>query len=229
MGVWLPLWRPDGTAMTAQDVARRAKAIEDAGFDSITIGESIGRSQNTPRPDIQMWLVAAAAQTQHIELITAILELPLRYPVEFAQRLMTTYALTGGRFVAGLGAGSTRADFDAVGVDWEQRWKLFNEGLPVVKKLLDGETVGTANIHPWPNVVGRPPIMIGSWHSGFWVKKAAREYDGWQGSALTSYNALKEGIQRYRDAGGKRAMVCTIAINLKAPREPLGDDERLRL
>jgi alkanesulfonate monooxygenase SsuD/methylene tetrahydromethanopterin reductase-like flavin-dependent oxidoreductase (luciferase family) len=215
--------------MTAQDVARRARAIEDAGFDSITIGESIGRSQTTPRPDILMWLTAAAAQTQRVELITAILEVPLRYPVEFAQRLMTGYGLSGGRFVAGLGAGSTKADFDAVGVDWDQRFKLFSTALPEIKRLLDGETVGTANLRPWPDVVGRPPIMIGSWHSGLWVKKAAREYDGWQGSALTSYNALKEGIQRYRDAGGKRAMVCTIAVNLKGAREPLGDDERVRL
>ncbi len=229
LGIWLPMWRPDGTALTAQDVGRRAKAIEDAGFDSICIGESIGRSRTTPRPDILMWLTAAAAHTHRVELITAILEVPLRYPVEFAQRLITGYGLSGGRFVAGVGAGSTKADFDAVGVDWEQRFKLFGEALPIIKRLLDGETVGAANLRPWPDVVGRPPIMIGSWHSGLWVKWAARDYDGWQGSALTSYNALKEGIQRFRDAGGKRAMVCTIAMNLKGPREPLGDDERVRL
>lgn len=176
-----------------------------------------------------MWLTAAAAETQRVELITAILEVPLRYPVEFAQRHMTAYGLSGGRFVSGLGAGSTKADFDAVGVDWEKRFKLFSEALPTIKRLLDGETVGTANLRPWPDVVGRPPIMIGSWHSGIWVNKAAREYDGWQGSALTSYNALNEGIRRFRDAGGKRAMVCTIMVNLKGPREPLGDDERVRL
>jgi alkanesulfonate monooxygenase SsuD/methylene tetrahydromethanopterin reductase-like flavin-dependent oxidoreductase (luciferase family) len=229
LGIWLPMWKADGTAMTTRDVARRARAIEDAGFDSICIGESIGRSQTTPRPDILMWLTAAAAATERVELVTGILEVPLRYPVEFAQRLMTGYALSGGRLVAGVGAGSTKADFDAVGVDWDQRFRLFSEALPVIKRLLDGETVGTANLRPWPDVVGRPPIMIGSWHSGIWVRKAAREYDGWQGSALTSYNALKEGITRFRDAGGKRAMVCTIMINLSGPREPLGDDERVRL
>src|SRR5215471_7670663 len=229
LGIWLQMWRADGTAMTAQDVGRRAAQIENAGFDSICIGDSIGRSQTTPRPDILMWLTAAAAQTQRVELITGILEVPLRYPVELAQRLMTAYALSGGRFVAGLGAGSSKVDFDAVGVDWERRFGVFGQALPEIKRLLDGETVGTANLRPWPNVVGRPPIMIGSWHSGRWVEKAAREYDGWQGSARTSYNALREGIQRFRDAGGKRAMVCTIMLNLKGPREPLGDDERVRL
>src|SRR5689334_11380346 len=84
LGIWLPMWRPDGTAMTAQDVGRRARGIEEAGFDSICVGESIGRPQTTPRPDILMWLTAAAAYTQRVELITAILEVPLRYPVEFA-------------------------------------------------------------------------------------------------------------------------------------------------
>jgi hypothetical protein len=54
-----------------------AKAIEEAGFDSICIGESIGRSQTTPRPDILLWLTAAAVQTQRLEWITAILEVPL--------------------------------------------------------------------------------------------------------------------------------------------------------
>ncbi|HUZ76812.1 MAG TPA: LLM class flavin-dependent oxidoreductase [Chloroflexota bacterium] len=225
LGISLPFYRPDRTAPTSQDIQRRAHAVEQAGFDGIFIGESIGRA-TVARPDVLHWLVAAAAATERVELGTAILEMPLRYPVEFAQRLMTTYALTGGRFVAGVGAGSTRADFDAVGVPYDERFRLFNEGLPVVKRLLNGETVGTANLHPWPNVRGRPPLLIGSWESGAWVKRAAREYDGWMGSGLTSFNAMRQGITRFRDAGGSRAMVMTVGVNLKAPREPQPDDQR---
>ncbi len=69
-----------------------------------------------PVPDTLVWLTAAAASTERIELGTTILQVPLRHPVELAQRLLSMQALCAGRFSAGLGSGSTRADFDAVGV-----------------------------------------------------------------------------------------------------------------
>lgn len=137
---------------------------------------------------------------------------------------MTMHALTGGRFVAGLGAGSTRADYDAVGVDFESRFRLFAEGLRVVRRLCDGAQVGDANLYPWPNIVGGPPIVIGAWASGIWVQRAARDYDGWMGSGRTSFKALQEGIKRFRDAGGKRAMVVTVGVDLNAPSRALDED-----
>jgi alkanesulfonate monooxygenase SsuD/methylene tetrahydromethanopterin reductase-like flavin-dependent oxidoreductase (luciferase family) len=66
--------------------------------------------------------------------------------------------------------------------------------------------LGTARLPPWPNTLGGPPMLIGSWHSGPGVKRAARDYDGWIASGLTSFNIIAEGIQRFGDAGGKRAI-----------------------
>ncbi len=176
------------------------------------------------------WLLLAAAGTERIEVGTAILQLPLRYPVELAQRLMTLHALTGGRFRAGVGAGSTRADYEAVGVDYERRFTLFAEGLDVVRRLLAGEQVGAAHLRPWPNAVGGPPILIGAWESGLWVKRAARDYDGWMASGRgTSLRGLEEGIKRFRDAGGKRALVMTVTVDLQAARRPLSPDEPFSL
>jgi alkanesulfonate monooxygenase SsuD/methylene tetrahydromethanopterin reductase-like flavin-dependent oxidoreductase (luciferase family) len=103
----LPFQHPDGTSPSSAEVIDRAKLIEDIGFEGIWFGESIGRTANA-RPDPLIWLAIAAAGTSTIELGTAILQVPLRYPVEFAQRLMTLHALSGGRFRAGLGAGPPR-------------------------------------------------------------------------------------------------------------------------
>jgi hypothetical protein len=61
------------------------------------------------------------------------------------------------------------------------------------------------------------------------VGRAARDYDGWQGSGLTTLKALGEGIKRFRDAGGKRAMVNTIEVNLHLPNQKLQEDERFTL
>jgi hypothetical protein len=46
---------------------------------------------------------------------------------------------------------------------------------------------------------------------------------------MTSFNALATGIKRYRDAGGKRAMVGTIDVDLSAPSSVLDDSDRFHL
>jgi alkanesulfonate monooxygenase SsuD/methylene tetrahydromethanopterin reductase-like flavin-dependent oxidoreductase (luciferase family) len=229
LGVGLPHQRADGTSFTTEEVMARARAIEAAGFDGIWVPDSIGRLR-TPRPDPLMWLLLAGAATRRVELGTAILQVPLRRTVELAQRLLTLHAVTGGRFVAGLGAGSTVDDFNALGVDYQARFRTLADALPRMKRLFQGEEVDSASLHPWPDAVGGPPIVIGSWESGPWVVRAAREYDGWMASGgMTSFNALASGIQRFRDAGGKRAMVGTIDVDLAAPSVVLDDSDRFHL
>ena len=224
----LPHQQPDGSALTFAQVAGRARLIEQVGFDGIWIGDSIGRGSR-PRPDPLMYLAVAAAATEHVEVGTAILQTPLRNPVELAQRLLTLHGLSGGRFVAGLGAGSTQADFDALGADYSGRFRALDESLATMRRLFRGEQVGAANLQPWPNTLGGPPMLIGSWHSGQWVRRAARDYDGWIASGLTSFNAIAEGIHRYRDAGGKRAVLGTVSVDLKAAAAKLEDDEPFHL
>src|SRR5258708_37569561 len=110
-GIGLPPQKPDGSALAAADVSARAQLIERIGFDGIWFGDTVGRGTR-PRADPLMTLAIAGAATERIELGTAVVQVPLRYPVELAQRLLTLHALSGGRFLAGLGAGSTRDDFD---------------------------------------------------------------------------------------------------------------------
>jgi alkanesulfonate monooxygenase SsuD/methylene tetrahydromethanopterin reductase-like flavin-dependent oxidoreductase (luciferase family) len=207
----------------------RARLIERLGFDGIWLGDTIGRVE-WPVPDPLTWLTGAAAATEHIELGTAILQVPLRNPVELAQRLITLHALCGGRFSAGLGSGSTLADFEAVGVSYEQRFQLFAEALPIIRRLCNGERVGSAHLRSWPDTTGGPPILVGSWHSGLWVRRAAHEYDGWIASGyFRNFGELREGIQRYRDAGGKRALVGTITVDLHAPSTSFDVSARFNL
>ena len=95
---------------------------------------------------------------------------------------------------------------------------------------MDGERVGDANLYPWPNARGGPPIFVGAWESGLWVKRAARDYDGWMASGRgTSVRGLEEGIKRFRDACGKRALVMTVTIDLSAPSRRLAPDEPFSL
>jgi alkanesulfonate monooxygenase SsuD/methylene tetrahydromethanopterin reductase-like flavin-dependent oxidoreductase (luciferase family) len=198
-----------------------ARAVEQAGFDGIWIGDTIGRRRLFPDPFA--WLSVAAAATANIELGTAILQIPLRNPVELSKRLLSLHALAQGRFTLGAGAGSNEVDFAAVGVDFSQRFRLLTEYLATIRSLCNGERVGDADLTPWPGVIGGPRIVIGAWGSGIWVPRAARDYAGWMASgSRTGYQTMADGLKRYRDAGGKRAIVSTIDIDLTGTSGPLG-------
>jgi alkanesulfonate monooxygenase SsuD/methylene tetrahydromethanopterin reductase-like flavin-dependent oxidoreductase (luciferase family) len=67
--------------------------------------------------------------------------------------------------------------------------------------------------------------LIGAYGSGLWIRRAARHYDGWiASSGRTSLKMLREGIKRYRDAGGRRAMVCSVFFDFSGPRVALDED-----
>src|SRR5262245_15985913 len=91
VGFDLPFQRSGGGAPVVQDVMDRARLTELVGFDGIWLGDTLGRP-GLRWPDPLLWLLAAAAATQHIELGTAVLQIPLRYPAELANRLNTMHA-----------------------------------------------------------------------------------------------------------------------------------------
>jgi alkanesulfonate monooxygenase SsuD/methylene tetrahydromethanopterin reductase-like flavin-dependent oxidoreductase (luciferase family) len=228
LGMSLPYTRPDGGAPSAAQLAARAQLIESTGFDVIAQGDHVG-SRGRPTPDVLTWLSIAAAATRRVELASGIIQVPLRHPTELANRLMSLHAVSQGRFVAGLGAGSTRADYDAVGVEYEGRFRALRASLPIIQALCRGESSGAAYLHPWQHQPPGPPILIGAWASGPWVRRAAREYDGWMASGHTTFREIAEGIRIFRDHGGKRAMLMTVTVDLHARRATLRDDEQFTL
>ena len=63
-----------------------------------------------------------------------------------------------------------------------------------------------------------PARFSKSWAGSKWIERAAREFDGWIGSgARSSWRALREGIARFRDLGGKRAIVTNVRVDLDSP------------
>ena len=228
LGISLPYTRADGRAPSGAQLAARAQLIESIGFDVIAQGDHVG-SRTRPTPDGLTWLSIAAAATSRVEIASGIIQVPLRHPVELANRLMSLHAVSEGRYIAGLGAGSSRVDYDAVGVDFERRFATLTASLQTIQALFRGEACGAAYLKPFVGAEGGPPILIGAWASGRWVRKAALEYDGWMASGHSSFRELREGIRVFRDNGGKRAMVMTVTIDLRTRRAPLSEDEPFTL
>jgi alkanesulfonate monooxygenase SsuD/methylene tetrahydromethanopterin reductase-like flavin-dependent oxidoreductase (luciferase family) len=61
-----------------------------------------------------------------------ILQVPLRHSVAPAHRVLTAQLVSGGRFLLGVGAGSTEGDFAAEGKPFEDRMALLHDGLTTI-------------------------------------------------------------------------------------------------
>src|SRR5258708_14012011 len=200
LGLALPNATPDGHPLTGAALIAGARAVERAGFDSLWCFDSIGRGFMIPDPVIGGSVAATA--TERLTLGTGILQVPLRRPVELAHRILTAHLICGGRLLLGVGAGSTKADFDAVGVDFETRMPQFEEALAVMRRLWRGEKVGEAQLDPWPAALGGPKLLIGSWAGSRWIPRAPKDFDGWIGSGPRGSGVgPRGGVKALRQAG----------------------------
>ena len=178
LGLIMPRMNPDGSPLTGDTLADGARAIERAGFDSLWCFDAIGRGFILPDPLIAVSVAASA--TERLTVGTCILQVPLRRPVELAHRILTASLVCGDRLLLGVGAGSTRADFEAIGLDYDTRMQEFADALAVMRRLWSGEQVGAANLTPWPATLGGPKLLIGSWGGKQWIPRAAKT--GWSAS-----------------------------------------------
>src|SRR5438034_763467 len=130
--------------------------------------------------------------------------------------------LTGAALIAGARA-IERAGFDT-------RMRQFEDALALMRRLWQGEKSGTAQLNPWPATIGGPKLLIGSWAGSHWIARAAKDFDGWIGSgARSSVAALRDGIKRFREAGGTRAIATNIPVDLEAPTAPMPDEGQFHL
>ena len=70
--------------------------------------------------------------------------LPLRNPVVLAKELASLDLIAGGRLLLGMASGWYRREFDAVGVPFEQRGRIMDRNLEILRRLwtedqVDGE------------------------------------------------------------------------------------------
>jgi alkanesulfonate monooxygenase SsuD/methylene tetrahydromethanopterin reductase-like flavin-dependent oxidoreductase (luciferase family) len=193
------------------DFARR---VEAAGFPGIWIGDSLGRGR--PTLDSLQVLAALAAVTSRVELGISVLQLPLRNPVELAHRVQSIQAMSNNRLILGVGSGSTRADFELLGYDYDHRFRAFRIALETMRQVWNGEPVNGGTLSTWPGCKGGPPILIGAWRSPRWITYAAREAQGWTPSGrYSSLEDLEDGMKIYRAAGGRNAVLANCSIDLQ--------------
>ena len=179
--------------VTAEAIGEIARAAEDAGFTSVFVTDH-------PYPEDQ-WLATgghhaldpfvalsfAAAATSTIRLFTNLCVVPYRNPFLVAKSAVSLDVLSGGRLTLGVGAGYLVPEFDALGVDFDERNELLDEGLVAIKRAwtesgleLRGRhfTVNGHTMLPRPVQTPHPPIWVGG-NSKRAIRRAVHLGDGW--------------------------------------------------
>ena len=195
-------------------VGRKAEA---AGLSGVWATDSLGRGHPTLDPLVA--LAALCGVTDRIELGTCILQVTLRPPVELAHRVQTLNVLSQGRLRLGVGVGSTRADFEVMGAEFEHRFERLDSTINTMRAAWGGKPVGpgAAALSPWPGVEHGPSVFLGAWRKPDWITYAARHCDGWIASGMKSkWQDVERGMRIFRAAQGKRAILANVPIDLRA-------------
>jgi alkanesulfonate monooxygenase SsuD/methylene tetrahydromethanopterin reductase-like flavin-dependent oxidoreductase (luciferase family) len=155
-------------------------------------------------------LASVIERSGDLTLATTVSLAVLRGPVPLAKTLAALDVLSDGRLIAALGPGSSKRDYDALGVSFDERWKRFDEAITVLRALVGGgrhtedaryyHTPSDLELEPPPCQKRGIPLWIGSWGSGAGLRRVARAGDGWLASA---YNTTPE---RFAEARGRLAL-----------------------
>lgn len=206
-----------------------AKAVEEAGFDSFTVPDSICYPQacdskypynedgsrefleDVPFIESFILMTAIAAVTTKLRLTSSVVKLAIRQPAIVAKQLTSLAVLSNNRVGFGVGISPWKEDFDACQVPWDGRGKRMDEMLEILRGLMTGEYFGyegemiqmpAIKLCPVPS---KPvPLLIGG-HAEAALKRAGRLGDGWisANTDLPTYKGYMDKIDGYRKQFGR--------------------------
>jgi probable F420-dependent oxidoreductase len=196
---------------------------ERAGVDSVVVPDHVVMSDQThryewgefPLPIDVPWLEpmtvlsAIAGTTERMRLATGILIAPLRPAALLAKIAATLDVLSRGRLDLGVGTGWQKEEFDAMGLDYEQRGRLLTDTIAACKALWaeSPTNFGAATIklekiwcEPKPVQPGGVPIFFSGTLTRRNLDRITRLGDGWIPIMGETLDGLTAGIATIKQA-----------------------------
>ncbi|MBO0689601.1 MAG: LLM class F420-dependent oxidoreductase [Candidatus Dormibacteraeota bacterium] len=176
---------PAPTSEIGPRVARIARRVDEAGFDSLWTMDHffqipiLGAPPEDPMLEAYSTLAFMAAQTSRVQVGTLVTSVPYRHPGVLVKIVTSLDVLTGGRAVFGVGAGAPSTamalqhEAGGLGIPFPslaERFERLEEQLQIAHQMWRGDETPYAGRHyrlhrplNSPNSVRRPhpPILIG--------------------------------------------------------------------
>jgi probable F420-dependent oxidoreductase len=174
---------------------RYAEQAEKLGFESLWAFDHLLLGVRAAYPVLEAFttLAAIATRTERIKLGTGVVVLSLRNPMWAAKIMATLDHVSKGRFILGAASGWYQREFDAAGVPFNQRGRVFEKNLDLILRLwsgeaitdrIDGYNLRSAIMKPTPFQRPRPPLLLGGYVDKV-LRRMARISDGWITFAYT--------------------------------------------
>lgn len=209
--VHLPQTELTGDPPDVDRVIEVAHAARDLGLAAVSANDHLAFAR--PWLDGPTLLAVVAREVGDLELATTVALPVLRGPAQLGASLAALAAVAPGRVVAGVGPGSSAADFALARASFEERWSGFDEAVAALRALLDGAPPPPSWSDPLPAGVvaaaasrhGPIPVWVASWGSPAGLRRVARLGDGWLASAYnTTPEAFAAGTHTLREEASRR-------------------------
>jgi len=164
-------------------------SLEELGFDSLWLSERLGGEC----PDPIVGLAYAAGRTQKMKFGFSVMVLPGRNLAVLAKELASLDRLSNGRLLPAFGLGVADVHEQAAfGVQRKERAKMFNEALPLLKRMWEdgpvthqGEFYNYEDVDLLPKPTQKPmDIWLGG-AADVELRRCGRFGDGWLPSFCT--------------------------------------------
>jgi probable F420-dependent oxidoreductase len=209
--------------------------MEERGFDSLWVVEHthVPAARRTPYPmggelpsiyweayEPFTFLAQAAAVTTQLKVGTGICLVPEHHPITLAKRVASLDAMSGGRFLFGVGAGWLAEEMENHGVAYTDRWKVLREHVLAMQVCwtekdaeFHGEFVDFDPVWVEPKPVSRPhpPVYIGATSS--WAMQRIAEYaQGWYPVHVPEFDERLAELTRECEKRGRSIDEIDIAL-----------------
>ena len=213
-------WLPADEWHRFADVGRMA---DDAGIDRIVLVDHVVMGNNIaayrwgrfPTAPDAPWLepltllAGVASVTRRVRLATGVMLPTLRGAAVLAKTAATLDVLSQGRLELGVGVGWQREEYEAAGLDWDRRGRLFTDTLGACTALwtnipasFHSPTVNFDDIYlsPRPVQAGGVPLWVAGTLTPANLDRVARYASGWIPIMGESLAGIADGVHRIGEA-----------------------------
>lgn len=219
-------------------MARAAVLAEELGYADVWVSDHLVVPTGVPYPPspyvfepltVLTWV---AASTRRVGLGTTVLVLPMRNPLVVAKSIASIDQLSGGRVILGVAAGWLEAEFDALGVPFDERGARTDECIEIMRRCWTDDHITAeypvhgarfASIRSKPQPVRHVPFWVGG-HARVALDRAVRVGDGWHGAFLSPVQTAAR-VQYLRGQRPERSF----AISMRTRWDALEDDRDMIL
>lgn len=238
---------------TQEGLTRFAQAAEALGYSAIGFTDHPAPSRkwldNGGHQNLDPIAAMAfcAAVTTTLEVMPFLLVLPYRNPLLSAKALATVDLISNGRVIAVCGAGYLRSEFRALGVQFDERNELLDDGLAAMRAAWSQERFDYSGRHfvaagismlPRPARPGGPPVWIGG--NSPLARRRAAGMQGWspmmsrpevvrtaRTTPISDVAELARSIREVRDtAQRQRGPEASVSVQVLSPQSRWMVDDR---